>query len=64
MISLVTSSIAGILIVVYLGYYAIRLNQLPLWIVIIAVLAMVIIDFVMSARDAARQEKVKPKDEV
>jgi len=64
MISVITSTIAGIIIVVYLGYYAVRLNQLPLWIVIGAVLIMVISDFVLTARDAARRERDKPRDEV
>lgn len=64
MISVITSSIAGILIIVYLGYYAMRLNQIPLWIVIIAVLAMAITDFVLMAKDAARQERDKLRDEV
>lgn len=64
MISLATSAIAAILIVVYLGYYAVRLNQIPLWLVIVAVLAMAITDFVLTARDAARREKDKPRDEV
>lgn len=64
MISLITSAIAGILVVVYLGYYAIMLNQIPLWFVIVAVLVMVITDFALTARDAARREKSKPRDEV
>lgn len=64
MISVITSTIAGILVVVYLGYYAVRLNQIPLWIVIGAILVMVIADFVMTARDAARREREKAKDEV
>lgn len=64
MISVITSTIAGILVVVYLGYYAVRLNQIPLWIVIGAILVMVIADFVITARDAARREREKAKDEV
>lgn len=64
MISLITSVIAGILAVVYLGYYAVMLNQFPLWIVIIAVLVMIITDFSLTARDAAHREKSKPQDEV
>ncbi|MDZ7843073.1 MAG: hypothetical protein U5R46_19980 [Gammaproteobacteria bacterium] len=64
MISLVTSTIAGLLVVVYLGYYAVMLNQIPLWVVIVVVLAMIITDFALTARDAARREKEKPLDEV
>lgn len=64
MISLITSVIAGILIVVYLGYYALMLNQIPLWIVIVAVLVMVITDFALTGREAAHREKSKPQDEV
>lgn len=64
MISVITSTIAGILVVVYLGYYAVRLNQIPLWIVIGAVLVMVITDFVLTAKEAAQREREKAKDEV
>lgn len=57
MISLLTSAIAGVLVVAYLGYYAIRLHTPVLWLIILAVLAMVITDFVLTARDQRRQAK-------
>lgn len=55
MVSLITSAIGGLLVVVYLGYYAVTLNRLPLWIVIVGVLVMAITDFVLTARDEARR---------
>lgn len=62
MISLATSAIAGILLVMYLGYYAVMLNQLPLWVVIIAVLVMATADFVLTARDDARKARDRESD--
>lgn len=62
MISLVTSAIAGILLVVYLGYYAVMLNQLPLWVVIIAVLVMALADFTLTAREDARKARKRESE--
>lgn len=62
MISLVTSTIAGILLVVYLGYYAVMLNQLPLWVVIIGVLVMALADFWLTAREDARKASDREND--
>lgn len=55
MVSLITAAIGGLLVVVYLGYYAVTLNQLPLWIVIVGVLVMAITDFVLTVRDETRR---------
>lgn len=64
MISIITSAVAGVLVVAFLGYYAITLNRVPLWIVIIAVLGMLIADFVLTARgDKRREEEVKDEIE-
>lgn len=57
MISLITATIGGILVVVYLGYYAVTLNQVPLWIIIVGVLFMTITDFVLTVRDETRRGK-------
>lgn len=62
MISRVTSAIAGILLVVYLGYYAVMLNQLPLWIVIIGVLVMALTDFALTAREDAHKARDREND--
>ncbi len=39
-----------LLVVLFLGYYAVSLNAIPLWIFIVAILAMVVTDFVQSVR--------------
>lgn len=63
MISLITATIGGLLVLVYLGYYAVTLNQVPLWIIIVGVLGMVITDFVLSVRDETRRTKDKESGE-
>ena len=62
MISLITSAIAGTLIVVFLGYYAVTLHQPPLWAVIGVVLVMVITDFAITTRDEIRQTRRRKED--
>lgn len=42
--------IAVVLISVFLLFYAVTLKSLPLWIIIVGVLALVVIDFVQSVR--------------
>lgn len=42
--------IAVVLISVFLLFYAVTLESLPLWIIIVGVLALVVIDFVQSVR--------------
>jgi len=59
MISAITATIGGLLAVIYLGYYAVTLNRLPLWIVIGLVLVMVIADFYLTVRDERRRGKDK-----
>lgn len=63
MISLITASIGGLLVVVFLGYYAVTLNQIPLWIVIVVVLAMTLTDFVLTVRDEVGRKKEKEGEE-
>lgn len=62
MISIATSVIAGAIIVVFLGYYAVTLNQVPLWIVIIVVLAMTLTDFVLTVRDERGRKPMGKQD--
>lgn len=50
MTNLITGLIAIVMMIVFLGNYAVKINKLPLWIVILAILAMVITDFVISLR--------------
>jgi len=39
------------MVAVFLGYYALRIESIPLWIIIIGVLGMVIADFVRTFRE-------------
>jgi len=47
----VTGLIGTVLVIVFLGYYALSLNAIPLWIIIGSILAMVCVQFVESLRD-------------
>lgn len=44
----ITGCIATALVVVFLGTYAVKINSLPLWVIIVAVLAMQVGDVVHS----------------
>ncbi len=48
--NLIAGIIPAAMVIVFLGFYAVRLGAIPLWIIIIAILAMVLIDFVQSVR--------------
>ncbi len=50
MVNLITGLIAIVIIVAFLGNYAYKINAVPLWIIIVGILAMVIADFVGSTR--------------
>ncbi len=50
MIKLITGIFGLSLIVVFLGYYAISINSLPLWIIIVVILAMITTDVIQSIR--------------
>ncbi len=50
MTKLVTGLIGTAMMVVFLGYYAVSLNAIPLWIIIGSILAMVCVQFVESLR--------------
>ena len=47
----ITGLIAIILLVIFLGDYVIKIASLPLGVVIVAVLAMAIYDYVLSLRE-------------
>ncbi len=51
MFTLITGVMAAVMVVVFLGYYALRIESIPLWIIIIGVLGMVIADFVRTFRE-------------
>ncbi|MEE8152949.1 MAG: hypothetical protein V3T76_07920 [candidate division NC10 bacterium] len=48
--NVITGLIAVLLISVFLGFYAVTLESLPLSIIILSVLALVLFDFVQSVR--------------
>ncbi len=50
MSNIIPGFVAALLLVVFLGFYAVRLNSLALWVIIWSVLAMVIVDYVQSVR--------------
>lgn len=52
MVNLVTGLLAIVMIAVFLGNYAIRIAAVPLWVIILAILAMVIADYVLSLKDS------------
>lgn len=41
----ITGVIAALLVILFLGFYAVKLASIPLWIIILAILAMVLVDF-------------------
>ncbi len=51
MFTLITGVTAAVMVVVFLGYYALRIESIPLWLIIIGVLGMVIADFVRTFRE-------------
>ncbi len=48
MVNAITGAIAVILIVLFLGEYAVTINKLPLAVIIVCVLLMIIADYVFS----------------
>ena len=50
MSNLIPGFVAALLLIMFLGFYAVRLNSLALWVIICSVLAMVIVDYVQSVR--------------
>ena len=48
MVTLIAGVIAAVMVVVFLGYYALMIGSIPLWLIIIGVLVIVIVDFVQT----------------
>jgi hypothetical protein len=48
MLNKITGAIALAMIAVFLGEYAVTINKLPLWIIILSILAMVAADYILS----------------
>lgn len=52
MVNAITGLIGLTMVTVFLGYYVIRLNEIPLWIIIGGVLIMIVVEYVQSVRGA------------
>jgi len=50
MVNLITGVIGFSLVATFLGHYAVKLNKLPLWVIILAILAMIAADVIQSVR--------------
>lgn len=48
MVTIIAGVISAVMIVVFLGYYALMIGSVPLWLITIGVLVMVIVDFVQT----------------
>ena len=57
MANLIAGLIAVLLIIVFLGNYAVTLNSVPLWVIIVAVLMMILIDYVGSLRKGEQESR-------
>ena len=44
----ISAALAGLMILAFLGFYAVNLGSIALWIIIGGVLAMVVVDFVQT----------------
>ncbi len=53
MLNKLATAIGLVLIVVYLGGYAVLLNAVPLWVILLAVLAMIVVETVETYRAGA-----------
>ena len=51
MVNAITGFIGFVLVAAFLGLYAVKLNALPLWIIIGAILLMVLTDYVISFKE-------------
>ncbi len=57
MANLIAGLIAVLLIIVFLGNYAVTLNSVPLWVIIVVVLMMILIDYVGSLRKGEQESE-------
>ncbi|MFQ5994527.1 MAG: hypothetical protein ACE5K1_05490 [Acidiferrobacterales bacterium] len=57
MTNLITGLIAALLVVVFLGYYAVMIGSIPLWIIIIVIVAVVLIELVQALRQGGNRTR-------
>lgn len=50
MTNLFSGLLPVVLVLAFLGNYAVKINSTPLWIIIVSVLALLVVDFVQSVR--------------
>ncbi len=50
MMNLISGLLPVVLVLAFLGNYAVKINSTPLWIIIVSVLALLLADFVRSVR--------------
>lgn len=50
MTNLICGLLPVVLILAFLGNYAVKINSIPLWIIIVSVLALLVADFVRTVR--------------
>ncbi len=50
MMNLISGLVPVVLVLAFLGNYAVKINSTPLWIIIVSVLALLVTDFVQSVR--------------
>ena len=50
MTNLICGLLPVVLVLAFLGNYAVKINSTPLWIIIVSVLALLVADFVQSVR--------------
>lgn len=48
MVTLIAGVVAAVMVVVFLGYYALMIGSIPLWLITIGVLGIVVVDFVQT----------------
>ncbi len=48
--NLISGLLPVVLVLAFLGNYAVKINSTPLWIIIVSVLALLLADFVQSVR--------------
>ena len=60
MAKIIPALIGLFMIVIFLGYYAISINSVPLWVIIGSILIMICVDFVRSMRTSNKSALEKP----
>ncbi len=57
MSNLIPGFVAALLLILFLGFYAVRLNSLALWVIIGSVLSLMILDYVLSVRSNEKHRR-------